>query len=118
MLAVERYRSAAADAGKPSAILLYRDRDPAVENGETYYQWRFAGDEGRLFPEAQETNLGHLFHPMLAIHTAIATDCRPPRALPSPAKYRCRRQSSKAQGPRKPENGGDTPQARREDRQE
>src|SRR5579864_9378855 len=59
--------------GKPSVILLYRDREPALEIGETGRPWSFDGD-GKLFrlvSEAHRINLAHLFDPLLAIHTSM-----------------------------------------------
>ncbi|MGO9275689.1 MAG: helicase-related protein [Terriglobia bacterium] len=60
-------------AGKPSVVLLYRDREPALEIGETGRPWSFDGD-GKLFrlvSEAHRINLAHLFDPLLAIHTSM-----------------------------------------------
>src|SRR5579872_3354991 len=60
-------------SGKPSVILLYRDREPALEIGETGRPWSFDGD-GKLFrlvSEAHRINLAHLFDPLLAIHTSM-----------------------------------------------
>jgi SNF2 family DNA or RNA helicase len=60
-------------AGKPNVVLLYRDREPTLEIGETGRPWSFDGD-GRLFrlvSEAHRINLAHLFDPLLAIHTSM-----------------------------------------------
>ena len=60
-------------AGKPSVVLLYRDREPTLEIGETGRPWSFDGD-GKLFrlvSEAHRINLAHLFDPLLAIHTSM-----------------------------------------------
>src|ERR1700736_1297176 len=76
---VKWYGSAAVEltykdpAGKPSVVLLYRDREPTLEIGETGRPWSFDGD-GRMFrlvSEAQRINLAHLFDPLLAIHTSM-----------------------------------------------
>jgi hypothetical protein len=48
--------------GKPSVVLLYRDREPTLEIGETGRPWSFDGD-GKLFrlvSEAHRINLAHL----------------------------------------------------------
>jgi hypothetical protein len=60
-------------AGKPSVVLLYRDREPTLEIGETGRPWSFDGDGKmfRLVSEAQRINLAHLFDPLLAIHTSM-----------------------------------------------
>jgi SNF2 family DNA or RNA helicase len=76
---VKWYGSAAVEltykdpAGKPSVVLLYRDREPALEIGETGRPWSFDGDGKmfRLVSEAQRINLAHLFDPLLAIHTSM-----------------------------------------------
>jgi len=60
-------------AGKPSVVLLYRDREPTLEIGERGRPWSFDGD-GKLFrlvSEAHRINLAHLFDPLLAIHTSM-----------------------------------------------
>ena len=60
-------------AGKPNVVLLYRDREPMLEIGETGRPWSFDGD-GKLFrlvSEAHRINLAHLFDPLLAIHTSM-----------------------------------------------
>ncbi len=60
-------------AGKPSVVLLYRDREPTLEIGEADRPWSFDGD-GKLFrlvSEAHRINLAHLFDPLLAIHTSM-----------------------------------------------
>jgi len=60
-------------AGKPSVVLLYRDREPTLEIAETGRAWSFDGD-GKLFrlvSEAHRINLAHLFDPLLAIHTSM-----------------------------------------------
>ncbi len=60
-------------AGKPSVVLLYRDREPALEIADTGQPWSFDGD-GKLFrlvSEAHRINLAHLFDPLLAIHTSM-----------------------------------------------
>jgi superfamily II DNA or RNA helicase len=60
-------------AGKPNVVLLYRDREPTLEIGETGRPWSFDGD-GKLFrlvSEAHRINLAHLFDPLLAIHTSM-----------------------------------------------
>jgi superfamily II DNA or RNA helicase len=60
-------------AGKPSVVLLYRDREPALAVVETGRPWSFDGD-GKLFrlvSEAHRINLAHLFDPLLAIHTSM-----------------------------------------------
>jgi len=60
-------------AGKPDVVLLYRDREPTLEIGETGRPWSFDGD-GKLFrlvSEAHRINLAHLFDPLLAIHTSM-----------------------------------------------
>ena len=76
---VKWYGSAAVEltykdpAGKPSVVLLYRDREPTLEIGETGRPWSFDGD-GKLFrlvSEAHRINLAHLFDPLLAIHTSM-----------------------------------------------
>jgi SNF2 family DNA or RNA helicase len=76
---VKWYGSAAVEltykdpAGKPSVVLLYRDREPTLEVAETGRPWSFDGD-GRLFrlvSEAHRINLAHLFDPLLAIHTSM-----------------------------------------------
>jgi SNF2 family DNA or RNA helicase len=60
-------------AGKPGVILLYRDREPTLEIGETGRPWSFDGDGYlfRLVSEAHRINLAHLFDPLLAIHTSM-----------------------------------------------
>src|SRR5208283_1299654 len=60
-------------AGKPNVVLLYRDREPTLEIGETGRPWSFDGDGKmfRLVSEAQRINLAHLFDPLLAIHTSM-----------------------------------------------
>jgi SNF2 family DNA or RNA helicase len=76
---VKWYGSAAVEltykdpAGKPNVVLLYRDREPTLEIGETGRPWSFDGD-GKLFrlvSEAHRINLAHLFDPLLAIHTSM-----------------------------------------------
>jgi len=76
---VKWYGSAAVEltykdpAGKPNVVLLYRDREPTLEIGETGRPWGFDGD-GKLFrlvSEAHRINLAHLFDPLLAIHTSM-----------------------------------------------
>jgi SNF2 family DNA or RNA helicase len=60
-------------AGKPSVVLLYRDREPTMEIVEAGRPWSFDGD-GKLFrlvSEAHRINLAHLFDPILAIHTSM-----------------------------------------------
>ena len=59
--------------GKPNVVLLYRDREPTLEIGETGRPWSFDGD-GKLFrlvSEAHRIELAHLFDPLLAIHTSM-----------------------------------------------
>src|SRR6201998_4404298 len=76
---VKWYGSAAVEltykdpAGKPSVVLLYRDREPGLEIGETGCPWGFDRDGKmfRLVSEAQRINLAHLFDPLLAIHTSM-----------------------------------------------
>ena len=76
---VKWYGSAAVEltykdpAGKPSVVLIYRDREPTLEIGETGRPWSFDGDGKmfRLVSEAQRINLAHLFDPLLAIHTSM-----------------------------------------------
>src|SRR5258708_38867674 len=76
---VKWYGSAAVEltykdsAGKPSVVLLYRDREPTLEIGDTGRPWSFDGDGKmfRLVSEAQRINLAHLFDPLLAIHTSM-----------------------------------------------
>ena len=52
---VKWYGSAAVEltykdpAGKPSVVLLYRDREPTLEIGETGRPWSFDGD-GKTVP--------------------------------------------------------------------
>ena len=76
---VKWYGSAAVEltykdpSGKPSVVLLYRDREPTLEIAETGRPWSFDGD-GKLFrlvSEAHRINLAHLFDPLLAIHTSM-----------------------------------------------
>src|ERR1700687_6149145 len=76
---VKWYGSAAVEltykdpAGKPNVALLYRDREPALEIGDTGRPGSFDGD-GKLFrlvSEAHRINLAHLFDPLLAIHTSM-----------------------------------------------
>jgi SNF2 family DNA or RNA helicase len=76
---VKWYGSAAVEltykdpSGKPSVVLLYRDREATLEIGETGRPWSFDGD-GKLFrlvSEAHRINLAHLFDPLLAIHTSM-----------------------------------------------
>src|SRR5450432_868632 len=59
--------------GKPNVVLLYRDREPTLEIGETGRAWGFDGDGKmfRLVSEAHRINLAHLFDPLLAIHTSM-----------------------------------------------
>src|SRR5580698_5505500 len=76
---VKWYGSAAVEltykdpSGKPSVVLLYRDREPTLQIGETGRPWSFDGDGKmfRLVSEAQRINLAHLFDPLLAIHTSM-----------------------------------------------
>jgi hypothetical protein len=76
---VKWYGSAAVEltykdpSGKPSVVLLYRDREPTLEIGETGRPWSFDGDGKvfRLVSEAHRINLAHLFDPLLAIHTSM-----------------------------------------------
>ncbi len=76
---VKWYGSAAVEltykdpSGKPSVVLLYRDREPTLEIGETGRPWSFDGDGMlfRLVSEAHRINLAHLFDPLLAIHTSM-----------------------------------------------
>jgi superfamily II DNA or RNA helicase len=76
---VKWYGSAAVEltykdpSGKPSVVLLYRDREPTLEVGETGRPWGFDGDGMlfRLVSEAHRINLAHLFDPLLAIHTSM-----------------------------------------------
>jgi superfamily II DNA or RNA helicase len=76
---VKWYGSAAVEltykdpAGKPSVVLLYRDREPTLEIGEVGRPWSFDGDGHlfRLVSEAHRINLAHLFDPLLAIHTSM-----------------------------------------------
>jgi SNF2 family DNA or RNA helicase len=79
LIDVKWYGSAAVEltykdpAGKPNVVLLYRDREPTLEIGETGRPWSFDGD-GKLFrlvSEAHRINLAHLFDPLLAIHTSM-----------------------------------------------
>jgi superfamily II DNA or RNA helicase len=76
---VKWYGSAAVEltykdpAGKPSVVLLYRDREPTLEIVEVGRPWSFDGD-GKLFrvvSEAHRISLAHLFDPLLAIHTSM-----------------------------------------------
>ncbi len=76
---VKWYGSAAVEltykdtGGKPSVVLLYRDREPTLEIGEAGRPWSFDAD-GKLFrlvSEAHRINLAHLFDPLLAIHTSM-----------------------------------------------
>jgi hypothetical protein len=59
---VKWYGSAAVEltykdpAGKPSVVLLYRDREPALEIGETGRPWSFDGD-GKMFRLVSEARL-------------------------------------------------------------
>jgi hypothetical protein len=100
---VKWYGSAAVEltykdpSGKPSVVLLYRDREPTLEIAETGRPWSFDGD-GKLFrlvSEAHRINLAHLFDPLLAIHTSLpstARCCRDNRSgffsptIPAPAR--------------------------------
>jgi superfamily II DNA or RNA helicase len=76
---VKWYGSAAVEltykdpAGKPSVVLLYRDRESALEIGDVGRPWSFDGDGHlfRLVSEAHRINLAHLFDPLLAIHTSM-----------------------------------------------
>ncbi len=76
---VKWYGSAAVEltykdpAGKPSVVLLYRDREPTLEISEIGRPWSFDGDGSlfRLVSEAHRINLAHLFDPLLAIHTSM-----------------------------------------------
>ncbi|MEO8591962.1 MAG: helicase-related protein [Candidatus Solibacter sp.] len=76
---VKWYGSAAVEltykdpSGKPSVVLLYRDREPTLEIVESGRPWSFDGD-GKLFrlvSEAHRIDLAHLFDPLLAIHTSM-----------------------------------------------
>ncbi|MGA8030567.1 MAG: helicase-related protein [Bryobacteraceae bacterium] len=60
-------------SGKPSVVLLYRDREPSLEISEMGRPWSFDGDGSlfRLVSEAYRINLAHLFDPLLAIHTSM-----------------------------------------------
>jgi len=60
-------------SGKPSVVLLYRDREPTLEISEIGRPWSFDGDGSlfRLVSEAHRINLAHLFDPLLAIHTSM-----------------------------------------------
>ena len=43
-------------AGKPNVVLLYRDREPTLEIGETGRPWSFDGD-GKLTDEGTASHL-------------------------------------------------------------
>src|ERR1039458_6606908 len=60
-------------AGKPSVVLLYRDREPTLEVVEAGRPWSFDGDGHlfRLVSEAHRIRLAHLFDPVLAVHTSL-----------------------------------------------
>src|ERR1035438_5878134 len=61
------------NAKSSRTVLLYRDREPALEIADTGQPWSFDGD-GKLFrlvSEAHRINLAHLFDPLLAIHTSM-----------------------------------------------
>ena len=77
---VKWYGSAAVEltykdpAGKPSVVLLYRDREPTLEIGETGFYRGASTVTAKLFrlvSEAHRINLAHLFDPLLAIHTSM-----------------------------------------------
>ncbi len=59
--------------GQPHTQLLYRDSEAELEIITTGQPWSFDGDGAlfRLVSEAHRINLGHLFDPLLAIHTSL-----------------------------------------------
>jgi SNF2 family DNA or RNA helicase len=70
-------------AGKPSVVLLYRDREPTMEIGETGRPWSFDGD-GKLFrlvSEAHRINLAHLVDPFPHQITAVYGEMLPRQPL-------------------------------------
>ena len=59
--------------GQPGAQLLFRNDEASLEIVEAREIWRFEarGDLFRLAAEAYRIRLGHLFDPVLAVHTSL-----------------------------------------------
>ena len=59
--------------GQPHTQLLFRDSEADLEIVTAGQPWSFDGDGAlfRLVSEAHRINLGHLFDPLLAVHTSL-----------------------------------------------
>ena len=59
--------------GRPDTLLLYRGGEADIEIVEEHQRWAFDGNGAvlRLVSEAYRIKLGHLFDPILAVHTSM-----------------------------------------------